>query len=70
MEEKLKKNENFIRAQRIRLDLFIPLPLFTFEVAWFCGEGTSLISDIHIEFAPSGFRVELFFRHNATVLKF
>ena len=58
MEER-KQNENvFIRAQIIRHDLFIPLPLFTFEVAWFRGEGTSLISDIHIEFAPSGFRVE------------
>ena len=35
--------------------------LFTFEVAWFRGEGTCPISDIHIEFAPSGFRVEWFF---------
>ena len=56
MEE--KKMKTFIRAQIIRHDLFIPLPLFTFEVFWFRGEGTSVISDIHIEFAPSGFRVE------------
>ena len=48
----------FIRAQKIHRDLFIPLPLFTFEVTWFHEEGTSLISDIHIEFALSGFRVE------------
>ena len=49
----------FIRAQTVLLDLFIPLPLFTIEVAWFRGEVTSLIFDIYIEFAPSGFRVEL-----------
>ena len=30
----------------------------TFEVIWFHGEETSLISDVHIEIAPSGFRIE------------
>ena len=33
----------------------IPLPLYTFKVTWFRGVGTSLISDVHIESAPSGF---------------
>ena len=27
---------------------YIPLPLFSIEVTWFRGEGTSLISDVHI----------------------
>ena len=60
----------FIHAQIIHRDLFIPLPLFTFEVTWFRGEGTCLISDITHWICTQWISSGVMFDPNATVLKF
>ena len=43
-------DEYSYKNKTIRDNLFIPLPLFTFDETWFCEEGTSLISNSLLEY--------------------
>ena len=43
-------DEYSYKNKTIRDNLFIPLPLFTFDETWFCEEETSLISNSLLEY--------------------